>query len=204
MLEYKVTGIVGTGTFNVEHLRSEPDAADEAAYHVTFLSAFDPAGLATCDYVDAQDALRLSLSGGNMNGPLGVHYPTENGHAANKRYVDDAVGLSAAALDDYLPLTGGTMQGPLGVETEPTADDHATAKTYVDNLAATNLALVWAQNYATEAYVDEAIADIDLDEGGGDYLPLSGGTVDGLLTVTFECGWCRQRIRIKCHGSTDA
>ena len=47
------------------------------------------------------------------------------------------------------------------METEPAADDSATAKTYVDNLAATNLALVWAQNYATEDYVDQAIADVD-------------------------------------------
>jgi hypothetical protein len=35
---------------------------------------------------------------------------------------------------------------------------------------------------ATKDYVDDAIADIDLDGGGGDYLPLSGGTLTNQLT----------------------
>ena len=141
--EYRITTLLGGGSFGVEHLRSTPEAADEIPYAFTFLSSFDPQGLATIAYVDAQDNLKLNL-------------------------------------------TGGTMSGDLHVLLEPNWEDAATSKSYVDNLAATNLALVWAQGYATEEYVDQAIADINLDEGGGgggDYLPLSGGTVDGLLTV---------------------
>jgi hypothetical protein len=141
--EYRITGLAGEGAFTVEHLRSTPDAADEVPYAFTFLSSFDPQGLATIAYVDAQDNLKLSL-------------------------------------------TGGTMSGDLHVLLEPGWEDAATSKSYVDNMIATNLALVWAQNYATEDYVDQAIADIDLDGGGGggDYLPLTGGTVDGLTTIT--------------------
>ena len=50
--EYKVTSIISPGWFGVEHIRSTPDAADEVEYAFTFLSSFDPAGLATINYVD--------------------------------------------------------------------------------------------------------------------------------------------------------
>ena len=63
--EYKITEIVGAGTFGIEHLRSTPEPADEEPYTISFLSAFDPTGLATIDYVDAQDELKLSLTGGS-------------------------------------------------------------------------------------------------------------------------------------------
>ena len=68
--EYKVLGIVSQGWFSVEHLRSTPDAADEKEYAFTFLSAFDPAGLATIDYVDNQDDTRVKKAGDTVQGPL--------------------------------------------------------------------------------------------------------------------------------------
>ena len=103
---------------------------------------------------------------------------------------DNAVSLGYAN-SSYLKLTGGTMEGQLHVQIEPEWEDSATSKAYVDNLAATNLALVWAQNYATEEYVDNAIGDFDpgedinLDELDERYFKLTGGTIDGLTTISF-------------------
>ena len=44
---------------------------DELEYSFTFLSSFDPEGLATIDYVDNQDAkLKVSKAGDTIQGPL--------------------------------------------------------------------------------------------------------------------------------------
>ena len=43
---------------------------DGAAYEVEHLSSFDPAGLATMDYVDAQDDLKLNKAGDTLTGDL--------------------------------------------------------------------------------------------------------------------------------------
>ena len=68
--EYKVTGIIQPGTYTIEHLRSSGTPTDELEYSFTFLSAFDPEGLATIDYVDAQDALKVAKAGDTIQGPL--------------------------------------------------------------------------------------------------------------------------------------
>ena len=56
--------------YTVDHLRSAGTATDEQEYAFTFLSAFDPEGLATIDYVDSQDALRVAKAGDTIQGPL--------------------------------------------------------------------------------------------------------------------------------------
>ena len=68
--EYKIVAIVAAGWFSVEHLRSSPNAADEQQYAFTFLQSFDPQGLATINYVDAQDDLKLDLTGGTLSNRL--------------------------------------------------------------------------------------------------------------------------------------
>ena len=107
------------------------------------------------------------------------------------RWRTKAYKLDESKFEEYLPVAGGTMEGQLHLQIEPEWEDSATSKSYVDNLAATNLALVWAQNYATEEYVDNAIGDIDLGDGlnleelDQRYFKTTGGTVDGLTTITF-------------------
>lgn len=93
--------------------------------------------------------------------PLNVNNPTDDMHAATKKYVDDADAVLNAAiqaetknretaitgvlqqiqeletglegdLEGYLPLTGGTMTGALNVQT-PTEDSNAATKKYVDD-----------------------------------------------------------------------
>lgn len=92
--------------------------------------------------------------------PLNVNNPTDEMHAATKKYVDDADAVLNAAIQaetknretaingvlqqigeletgiegdlaGYLPLTGGTMTGALNVQT-PTEDANAATKAYVD------------------------------------------------------------------------
>lgn len=79
--------------------------------------------------------------------------PTQDNHAARKKYVDDreaaAIATAAAdatskadaaetaAKDASLPITGGTMQGHISRAADPSAADHLARKSYVDGLATT-------------------------------------------------------------------
>lgn len=87
-------------------------------------------------YADAQDALRLLLTGGVMTGPLTLSgAPTVPLHAANAGYVDAADALLAAAIALRVPLDGSVaMTGALVLPGLPTLPLHAATKGYVDAL----------------------------------------------------------------------
>ena len=76
---------------------------DGAEYEVYHLSSFDPSGLATMDYVDAQDANIKAYS--------------DSKDDEVKQYVDEEIAkvptFDESKLDRYLPLSGGEMQGTL-------------------------------------------------------------------------------------------
>ena len=168
-------------------------------------------------YVDAQvsgavttaDGKYLALAGGTMTGPIamggqkitGAAEPTDDQDVATKAYVDGEI---ANVGGTYLPLAGGTMTGPIKGLENPTENDEAANKAYVDaqvSGAVTTadgkyLALAGGtmtgpiamggqkitgaaeptddQDVATKAYVDGEIANV-----GGTYLPLAGGTMTG-------------------------
>ena len=65
--------------------------------------------------LDVVDERYISKFGDEMIGNLKVPDPLESEplHAANKKYVDEAVGLNSTALNDYLKLSGGTLTGTL-------------------------------------------------------------------------------------------
>ena len=69
-LKYKVLTIAAPGAYFVDHLRSSGFPSDELEYSFSFLSAFDPEGLATIDYVDSQDDTRIKKSGDTVQGAL--------------------------------------------------------------------------------------------------------------------------------------
>ena len=80
----------------------------------------------------------ISMNG--ENSLVGLTAPTEDSHATNKKYVDDAdavvkeVADSAKAIAEVaLPKTGGTMTGSLVLNAAPTADLEAANKKYVDD-----------------------------------------------------------------------
>ena len=168
-------------------------------------------------YVDAQvsgagttaDGKYLALAGGTMTGPIamggqkitGAAEPTDDQDVATKAYVDGEI---ANVGGTYLPIAGGTMTGPIKGLENPTENDEAANKAYVDaqvSGAVTTadgkyLALAGGtmtgpiamggqkitgaaeptddQDVATKAYVDGEIANV-----GGTYLPIAGGTMTG-------------------------
>ena len=92
----------------------------------------------------------LPIAGGTMTGKLTLDgAPTDDLHAASKKYVDDNAGATSATdqtardaakaakdvADAALPLAGGTMTGKITLDSDPTNDLHASTKKYVDDNA---------------------------------------------------------------------
>ena len=111
MAELKVNS-GSEGIYVIEKVNGDLDRMSEMPYEFILLSSFDPAGLATIDYVDAQDgnklgkaesnevsnSFRIKGAGGTYlsaaNGELGLFHlktPTDKTHAVNKEYVDQHV-----------------------------------------------------------------------------------------------------------------
>jgi len=94
--ELKVTA-VADNNYTFENIGGELDRLSELPYDFVLLSSFDPAGLATIDYVDERDKTKLSRSGGKMDGLIDmadqpiVNLPEPSGSKcpATKKYVDD-------------------------------------------------------------------------------------------------------------------
>lgn len=107
--ELKIDG--GTeGLFSFTQISGELDRLSDYPYDFVLLSSFDPTGLATIDYVDAQDATKIGLSGsntidtswrvksgsntvmsGSSEGNLKIYNlsePSDGHHAATKTYAD--------------------------------------------------------------------------------------------------------------------
>jgi hypothetical protein len=116
-----VTAASGTSTFNNVTINGNLDMDAGSAGTITNLPNPTNAGdAANKAYVDAQDALRLALTGGTMTGVIamsnnkvtGVATPTADQDAANKAYVDnvvqgiDAKASCAAATTGNVTLSG--------------------------------------------------------------------------------------------------
>ena len=63
-------GSGSNGVFAFTKISGDLDRLSELPYEFILLSSFDPAGLATIDYVDAQDDTKLSKTGGTLTGAL--------------------------------------------------------------------------------------------------------------------------------------
>ena len=102
-----ITAASGTSTFNNVTINGDLDMNAGSAGTITNLPNPTNSGdAANKAYVDAQDALRLALTGGTLTGALamstnkitGLGTPTADGDAATKSYVDNvAQGLDAKA-----------------------------------------------------------------------------------------------------------
>ena len=102
-MEFSLEEVAESGTFliNGATITGLDTFVNGIQYATTILSAFDPTGLASIEYVDRQDAKKLDLRGGTsskMQGNLymggyfiaGVGEPTHD-HAATKTYADGKV-----------------------------------------------------------------------------------------------------------------
>ena len=132
----------GTGFYKIESATGSLDRLSEIPYDFVLLSSFDPSGLATIEYVDAQDALKLDKAGGTatgnfdfdgdclirVNGDLVVKDKNETidgdnlfgayGDSQRVQYwgkVDDAKCVTTKEYSDgkFLHKAGGTMTGAL-------------------------------------------------------------------------------------------
>jgi len=102
-----ITAASGTSTFNNVTINGDLDMNAGSAGTITNLPNPTNSGdAANKAYVDAQDALRLALTGGTLTGALamstnkitGLGTPTADGDAATKSYVDNvAQGIDAKA-----------------------------------------------------------------------------------------------------------
>ena len=103
-VEFSLEEVAESGTFliNDATITGLDTFVNGIQYATTILSAFDPTGLASIQYVDKQDAKKLDLAGGTnskMTGNLymggnfiaGVGEPTAGDHAATKSYADGKV-----------------------------------------------------------------------------------------------------------------
>jgi len=70
--EFKVTGVVSERFFNVEMIRGSSQPMAGVEYGVLLLSSFNPAGLATTDYVNGELAKKFDKSGGKITGSVAV------------------------------------------------------------------------------------------------------------------------------------
>lgn len=177
----------------------------------------NPTDAVTKQYADDLKAQMLPSGGGTMSGAINMDNntitalgaPVGDTDATNKEYVDGAITSAIKSAEEdadakYLPLAGGTMTGPIKGLENPTENDEAANKAYVDaqvSGAGTTadgkyLALAGGtmtgpiamggqkitgaadptenQDVATKAYVDG-----EIDNVGGTYLPIAGGTMTG-------------------------
>lgn len=192
--EYKIVGIVAPGWFSVEHLRSSPDAADEQEYAFTFLQSFDPAGLATINYVDAQDDLKLNLSGGTLTNRLFF----DRGNSGANMVISPNSGDVNSAI---YALNGGYIRfrSSLTEDLNVGTNTHITfGRNPETNSPQTNIYHLQYPEESTHAankqYVDDRLGTVDL----SGYLPLTGGTLTGGLTMETN-----QNFMIKDNSGTE-
>lgn len=157
-----MTGALNMQNHKVTNVAAPTETADAAnkGYVDTAVSGLTN-GTTAMPYVKkAGDIMTGNLGMGSYR-VTQISPPVENGHLANKKYVDDADAVLNAAIQaetknretaitgvlqqigeletgiegdlaGYLPLTGGTMTGALNVQT-PTKDANAATKKYVDD-----------------------------------------------------------------------
>ena len=191
--EYKITEIGVQGSFRVEHLISEGIAQDEFMYAFTFLSSFDPQGLATIDYVDNQDGLRVRKTGDTMTGSLtisrgrNIEFVKEddsnqfsirpninssdyftNIYSYNGSGVrfSVATGQTTEYYDTILSITG---------ERHNIGDTEYRGKSYLNRVRTPTQ----DDHAVNKWYVDNAVGNVDLDG----YLPLTGGDMTGDINM---------------------
>lgn len=97
----------------------------------------------------------------------GVGRPTEDRQVANKIYVDEAVA-------GYLPLSGGTLTGPLTLNGDPTSNNHAATKNYVDD------EITEMHDYLYDEFLDitGGIMEGDID--------MNNGEISSIYTLSFN------------------
>ena len=118
-------------------------------------------------------ANKLPLAGGTMTGFITLNAdPTAVLHPATKQYVDARVGATG-----FLPTTGGTLTGPLVVS-------HGITYNNMTALERRGMAFGWNGSAVTAMVDGVGVSPLASQTFlSGNYIPISGGTITGNLTV---------------------
>ena len=127
--QYVDAGITNHETDNTLHLTTAQntflDAVTASSAEVNYLVGVTSA-------IQTQINSKVAKAGDTMTGLLTLSgVPTENLHAATKKYVDDGDALKVAKAGD-------TMTGALTLSGDPTSALHASTKQYVDTKVSTH------------------------------------------------------------------
>ena len=166
--EYKITAIAVPGMYIVEYLRGSGQPTDNTLYAFTFLSAFDPEGLATIDYVDNQDNTRVKKAGDDITGPL--NFTTNSG-------ILDISGDKGSVSPRYIKVRGNNDLQILGY---PGQTNTAWKKVFAVTQPADenpSLLLDYIPDPTNNGHA------VPLRYANNTYLKLSGGTVTGNVTM---------------------
>ena len=165
--EYKVTSIMAPGTFTVDFLRGDATPVVDGLYAFTFLSAFDPEGLATIDYVDQQDDTRIKKAGDTVQGTL--NFDTHNSIAEISG--DNGAGTPRRR---YIKVRNTNALEIVGYP----GQDNSGAKTCFK--------FGWAQGDTHPELIIDYLQDptnnghpVNLRHARATYMPFSGGTFTG-------------------------
>ena len=159
---------------------------------------------ATKEYVDARvgGVGFVKTTGDTMTGPLVIPTPTASGQAANKGYVDTAVG-------NYLPLVGGTLSGNLVFSggnqylTNGTAFI-SDANYFQFRFSSDNWRFLYQRNSGALFYQNAAGTNLFTINGGGDTTAL--GTVYGAAVYSYgsvDGNYVNSRGNANVGGSLD-
>lgn len=168
---------------------------------------------------DKQDVLLVSSTG---SGNALVRYggegritvtgtPTADSHVANKGYVDSEISavrenleevsnVASSALqfaEDALPTTGGTMTGALVLAGNPTANNHAANKGYVDTQTGGMVykkAVAVGANSSANIHMEDGVYLVSVSDAAHKglvcaFVHANGETLDDLVALTgWTCG----------------
>ena len=162
--EYKITGIAVPGMYLIEYLRGSGQPTDNTLYAFTFLSAFDPEGLATIDYVDNQDNTRVKKAGDTIQGPL-------NFDSSNSTI--EVSGDTGSLRRRYIKIRGNNQ---LEFVAYP-GQDNSGSKTAFTLIADPDNNPELILNYLKDPTQNGNA--VNLRYANNNYLQLSGGTVTG-------------------------
>ena len=208
-----MTGALNMQNHKVTNVAAPTETADAAnkGYVDTAVSGLTN-GTTAMPYVKKAGDTMLGNLNMNSYSIFNLPTPTNDSHAVNKNYVDNADAVLDAAikkevqdretaitgiqteidgvtgdLSGYLPLTGGTMTGALNVQT-PTEDANAATKKYVDNAVqnATDPELEGRVEAleTSQATQDTEIANLKNGSTALPYIKDTGDTVTGTYNFT--------------------
>ena len=122
----------GTGFYKIESATGSLDRLSEVPYNFVLLSSFDPSGLATIDYVDAQDETKVDKAGDTITGTLSIDQPSGTNFKVKKNGVDKLKILADGKIwTNYNPN--------LDSDTTTVINRGYLAEHYVDNGASNNV-----------------------------------------------------------------